>query len=122
MSAFFHITLHHQGEFQRTRYAGGKEFHVRGVDPDIFFYTVLLEHVKDDLKYSEIGGIYVKDKLGDWKLVKNDSDLFTLVGEIKSGDHIHFYMDNIVDNNIEPMKQMQPHVVIRPRPNILEGK
>ncbi|KAL8089227.1 hypothetical protein AgCh_038856 [Apium graveolens] len=118
----FHITIHHEGEFQRTRYTGGKEFLVRGVDPDKFSFTVLLEHVKDDLHYSEFGGIYIQEKLGDWKLVTNDSDMFTLIGEVSSGDHIHFYMDDIVDNKIELVKQMQPHVIMRPRHNILEVK
>ncbi|KAL8134557.1 hypothetical protein AgCh_009539 [Apium graveolens] len=109
------------GRISKKRYAGGKEFLVRGVDPDKFSYTVLLEHVKDDHHYSVIGGIYIQDKLGDWKLVTNDSDMFTLIGEVSSGDHIQFYMDNIVDNKIEPVKQMQPHVIMRPRHNILEG-
>ncbi|KAL8091678.1 hypothetical protein AgCh_034078 [Apium graveolens] len=36
-----------------------------------------------------------------------------LEGKVSHSDHIHFYMDNIVDNNINPVKQMQPHVIMR---------
>lgn len=92
------------------------------VDADLFSYTVLMEHVKDDLEYSEIGGVYVSTgKLGNWKLVTNDSDLSPLVEKADCGDHLDFYVDNVIDINVEPAKQMQPHVVIRPRHNLLAG-
>lgn len=117
-----HLRFYHQGEFQSTRYAGGKETVIMNVDPDRFSYTVLMEHVKDDLGYSEIGGIYVsKGQLGGWKLVSSDADLSPLAGKVKNGDHINFYIDHVVDNNIEPIKQMQPHVVIRPRQDLFAG-
>ena len=89
------------------------------VELDRFSYTVLMEFVKDDLKYSEIGGIYTSK--GGWKLCGNDADLSELVKGVKVGDHMDFYIDNVVDNTIEPMKQMQPHVVMRPRPNLFGG-
>lgn len=58
MEKLIHIRFHHQGEFQSTQYAGGIETVIWGVDIERFSYTVLMEHVKDDLEYSEIGGIY----------------------------------------------------------------
>lgn len=81
-----------------------------------------MELVKDDLYYSKIGGVYVRtEKPGKWKMVTNDMDLALVVDRAKDGDYIDFYLDNVIDTNIEPMKQMQPHFVIRPRHNLLAG-
>jgi hypothetical protein len=123
MDNIIHLRFHHQGEFQSARYHGGIETDVPGVDTDIFSYTVLMEHVKDDLEYSEIGGIYVRvqEEFGNWKLLTNDSDLNPLVQRANSGDYIDFYIDNVIDMTVLPIKQMQPHVVIRPRQNLLAG-
>ena len=81
-----------------------------------------MEHVKDDLQYSEIGGIYVMaENSGDWKLMTSDLDLNRVVDQTKSNDHIDFYIDNVIDRSIRPIKKMQPHVVMRPRPNLVAG-
>lgn len=118
----FNLRFHHQGQFQSTRYAGGKETVVMDIDPDLFSYTVLMEHVKDDLQYSEIGGVYIETgKLFKWKLVTCDSDLSSLIEKTGDGEYIDFYVDNVIDNDVQPIKQMQPHVVIRPRHNLLQG-
>lgn len=46
------------------------------IEPNIFSYTVLMEHVKGDLKYSEIGGIYVsKGEPVEWKLLQTNLDV-----------------------------------------------
>ncbi|XP_074374082.1 uncharacterized protein LOC141714462 [Apium graveolens] len=53
------IHLHHTGDFKRTKYTGGS--HVTyDTDADKFSYFVLIDWVKEDLKYDEIGGVYVK--------------------------------------------------------------
>lgn len=115
------LRFYHKGKFQNTQYVGGKEY-VVDVNPDLFSFTVLMEHVKDDLDYTEIGGIYIRnDNMGGWQMVAHDGDLSKLVKEVKNGGHLDFYIDNVVDTKIEPLKQMQPHVVIRPRPNLFEG-
>ena len=81
-----------------------------------------MEFVKDDLQYSETGGIYVsKGKQCGWKLLTNDADLSSLTAGVKHGDRVDFYLDNVVDHSIEPVNQMQPHVTIRPRQDIFAG-
>ena len=123
MEKIIHLRFHHQGEFQKsTRYAGGTETVVYGVDTEKFSYAVLMEHVKDDLQYSKIGVIYVMaENSGDWKLVTSDLDLNRVVDQTKSNDHIDFYSDNVIDMSVHPIKKMQPHVVMRPRPNLVAG-
>lgn len=122
MDDLISLRFYHQGEFQSTKYVNGKENVIMNVEPDRFSYTVLMEHVKYDLEYSEIGGIYVsKGKKGGWNLVSNDADLSAVVKGVKDGDQVDFYLDNVVDNNIEPIKQMQPHVIIRPRQELFAG-
>ncbi|KAL1823166.1 hypothetical protein ACET3Z_004987 [Daucus carota] len=79
-----------------------------------------MEYVKDDLGYSEIGGIYTRKE--GWKLCSNDADLSEFDKLAKNGDYLDFYIDNMVDNKVQPLKQMQPHVVMRPRPNIFTAK
>lgn len=112
------IRLHHSGHFLKTKYSGGL-LETYGMDPDLFSYSVLMEFVKD-LKYNEIGGIYVsKGKNGGWKLVTDDQG----VGEyIKGKSEFDFYIDCNVDKGIPPMKQMQPHVIVRPRASPLKAK
>lgn len=115
------IRLHYDGEFQRTSYVGGKSFLVRRVDMDCFSYTVLMEFVKDYLHYTEIGGVYIsKGKRGGWQLVVDDKGVNEYVGGCKN-EEIDFYIDNTVDKDIAPIIQMQPHVIIRPRNNIIQG-
>ena len=57
---------------------------IAGVDPDRFSYTLLMEHVKDDLNYCEVGGIYIRngDAIGGWKIVVNDKDLPKIAKEM----------------------------------------
>ena len=118
-----HLRFHHKGEFQKSRYVGGVQTLIKGISADIFSFTVLMEHVKDDLQYSEIGGIYIsKGKAsGGWTMVSKDAELAALVDKAKSGDHIDLYVDTVHDNTSEPLPQMQPHVIIRPRENIYAG-
>ncbi|XP_074348273.1 uncharacterized protein LOC141687033 [Apium graveolens] len=109
----YNLRFFNLGKFQNSKYVGRKDGLIAGVEPDRFSYTVLMEHVKVDLKYSEIGGIYIKsDEAGGWKMVTSDKDLPLLDKDMD------FYIDNIVDPKIEPLQQMQPHVIIRPRLNV----
>lgn len=118
-----HLRFHHQGEFQEICYVSGVQTVVEGISSDVFSFTVLMEHVKEDLQYSEIGGIYVKKSVesGGWQMVGNDAELDVVVDKVKSGDHVDLYVDTVVDSKTEPLKQMQPHVVIRPRKSIYAG-
>ena len=116
------IRLHYDGEFQRTSYVGGKSFVVTRVDMDCFSYTVLMEFVKDYLHYTEIGGIYIsKGKRGGWQLMLDDKGVNEFVNGCKNEEEVDFYIDNTVDKDIEPLRQLQPHVTIRPRKNIIQG-
>lgn len=110
------IRLHHKGDFLKSKYSGGLHETFR-LDPDLFSYSVLMEFVKE-LKYDEIGGIYVtKENNNGWKLLMDDRG----VGEyIKGKSVLDFYIDCNVDERIPPMKQMQPHVIVRPRPGPLK--
>lgn len=122
MGELMQLTFHHKGAFQKAQYVGGTDTVVKRVDPDYFSYTVLMEFVKDDLQYTEIGGIYMRNgEKGGWKLVTNDADLSELVKGVNSGGNLDFYIDNVVDTAIEPLKQMQPHVIMRPRQNLVTG-
>ncbi|XP_063942874.1 uncharacterized protein LOC108205913 [Daucus carota subsp. sativus] len=102
------IRLLHSGQFMKTKYIGDK-CEMYDVERDYFSYSVLMEFVKE-LKYDEIGGVYIK--LRGWKLVTDDKG----VTDATNGRaEIDFYIDNNVDPNVPPMKQMQPHVIIRPK-------
>ena len=50
-----------------------------------------------------------------------DSDISLLVQRANNSEHIDLYVDNIININVEPIEQIQLHVVIRPRPNTLVG-
>ena len=114
-----HLRFYHKGNFESNTYVGGQQSEYFYIDRDRWSYTVLMEYVKDDLGYSEIGGVYTNK--GGWKLCANDADLSEFEKGAKNGDYLEFYVDNVVDNKIEPLKQMQPHVVMRPRPNLFAG-
>ena len=103
------VRLHHKGIFTRTKYVDGHH-EIFYEDPDKFSYAVLMEFVKD-MKYKEIGGVYVYNN--GWKLLQDDKTL----GEYIKGktEEIDFYIDTFVDITVPAMKQMQPHVVVRPR-------
>lgn len=121
MDEELNVRLHYAGEFKKTTYVSGKSILVNRVEVDKFSFTVLMEYVKDYLHYSEIGGIYVrKGKRGGW-LVTNDSELNEVVKGCDDGEELHFYLDNTVDKDIEPLIQMQPNVIIRPRKNLVQG-
>lgn len=59
-------------------------------------------------------------ELGEWELLQTDAELCKMVDRAGNGGHLDFYIDNVVDKKIEPLKT-QPHVLVRPRPNILAG-
>lgn len=116
------VKFHHEGQFLKARYANGTTSIVFDVPTDLFSYTVLMEQVKDDLGYSEIGGIYIRNtKAGGWKLLLDDKDLFEYIKGCKSGQTFDFYIDNDINKDIEPIAQMQPHVVVRPKPDLFQG-
>ncbi|KAL8119767.1 hypothetical protein AgCh_017031 [Apium graveolens] len=113
------IRLHHMGNFMKTRYVGDK-CEVYDVERDYFSYSVLMKFVKD-LKYDEIGGVYIKQR--GWKLVTNDRGVTEFINGRREVD---FYLDNIIDPDVPPVKQMQSHnmnaekerssVVVRKKP------
>ncbi|KAL8097419.1 hypothetical protein AgCh_030522 [Apium graveolens] len=52
------VRLHYEGKFKKTSYIGGKHFIVMGLDVESFSYSVLMELVKNNLHFTEIGEIY----------------------------------------------------------------
>lgn len=121
MDTTLHVRLHYAGEFHKTSYVGGKSL-LAPVDSERFSYSVLMEFVKDYLEFTEIGGAYIrKEKRGGWELVLDDKDVTNFVKGFNNEEEIDFYIDNTVDKDIEPTSQMQPHVIIRPRKNIIQG-
>ncbi|KAK1379796.1 hypothetical protein POM88_026540 [Heracleum sosnowskyi] len=85
-----------------------------------FMDKVMIENIKDHLKYTEIGGVYTwEEKSCVWKLLKTDADFFELVNACKHGGEIALYVDNVVDKTMEPMWPGVPFVVQRPRKNIV---
>lgn len=116
------VRLHHSGTFGKKAYSGGTCLVINRVETDEFSYPVLMEYVKDYLHLLEIGGVYIKqEEDNSWKLLTCDKEVTELVNGCKDGDEIEFYVDNIVDTEIEPMVQMQPFVVVRPRKNLIQG-
>ncbi|KAL8108735.1 hypothetical protein AgCh_024996 [Apium graveolens] len=118
MDKMINVRLHYDGQFQKASYVGGKSMLVTRMDVERFSYTILIEFVKDYRNFSEIGGIYIsKGKRGGWNLLLDDKDVLGC----ENDEEIHFYIDNTIDLDIEPACQMQPHVKIRARKNIIEG-
>ena len=115
------IRFNYNGRFQKSTYVGGQTFVVTRVEVDLFSYTVLMEYVRDYLRYTEVGGVYMSKGKAGWELLTDDKDLIGLLEACKDGEEIEFFVDTIVDKEIEPMTQMQPHVVVRPRKNIIGG-
>ncbi|KAK1348226.1 hypothetical protein POM88_054984 [Heracleum sosnowskyi] len=110
----------YEGVFSKTRYLGGRTFLVCRETVDLLSYTVMIENIKDHLKYTEIGGVYTwEEKSCVWKLLKTDADFFELVNACKHGGEIALYVDNVVDKTMEPMWPGVPFVVQRPRKNIV---
>lgn len=114
------INLHHGGIFKKTTYYGGKRFIVNKVDSAELSFTVVMEYVKEYLKLSEIGGVYTK-AVGGWKLLSRDKELFDIINGLGNQDDVDLYVDTVVDPEVEPADHMQPHVIIRPRKNIIQG-
>ena len=115
------IRLNYDGIFKKDSYAGGKSFAVSKVDTEEFSYSVLMEFVKDYLHLTEIGGICMGDDSG-WKLLTNDKELLKLVDDgCENKGEIVLYVDMVVEREIEPSVQMQPWVIVRPRPDITQG-
>ncbi|KAL8155783.1 hypothetical protein AgCh_000986 [Apium graveolens] len=74
------VRLHHEGKFKKTSYVGGKHFIVIGLDVESFSYSMLMELVKDNLHFTEIGGIYAnRGRKDGWQLLSNDKQVTTLV-------------------------------------------
>lgn len=115
------VRLHYDGILKTSTYYGGKTIGVNAVDSAEFSYTVLMEYVKDYLHLSEIGGVYIQDDGAGWKLLTRDKELIDLVNGCENEEEIHLFVDTIIDKEIEPTAQMQPHVIIRPRKDIVEG-
>lgn len=119
---FFQLRLHHKGQFLKTKYQCGTCIKIPDVmESDRFSYSVIMEYVKDVAGYTEIGGIYAKKVGGGWRLISNDADVTDLVNGLKEGSTLDLYIDTVVDKAIEPVKQLQPHVQIRPRTSFFEG-
>lgn len=115
------LRLHHGGEFLKNKYTGGLQYVHEDMDLDLFSYSVLMEWVKD-LNYTEIGGIYVKGEDGGWKLVSDDAAVGECIKQKMVDGELDLFVDCIVDKEIAPMKQMQPHVIVRPRTSIFQAK
>ena len=125
MDELITIRLQHGGQFRKTCYVGGDPFVVPNYDVDRFSYSVLMDFIKDALHYTEIGGVYIisKGTRGGWRLILNDKDVNEYVqGCInnKQGEVV-FYIDNTIDKDSDSVIQLQPHVIIRPRKNIIQG-
>ena len=119
----YFLRFYHKGEFQKTKYSCGTCTKItKAVDADRLSYSVLMEHVKEDAGYTEIGGVYVKKGGGGWKIISNDADLNEYAKGQKDGAFLDLYIDNVIDKSIEPAKEMQPHVIVRPRTKYFTGK
>ena len=60
--AFF-MRFFHKGQFLKTKYHCGACVKIKDVmETDKFSYYVIMEYVKGDVGYTEIGGVYVKKK------------------------------------------------------------
>ncbi|XP_063937382.1 uncharacterized protein LOC108203821 [Daucus carota subsp. sativus] len=110
--------LHHNGEFTKEKYVGGSVITYGDMDLDLFSYSVLMEWVKE-LGYAEIGGVYVRKEKG-WELVTKDADINVCILESKTSE-LDLFVDCDVDKGIEPAKQMQPHVIVRPKKNPIKA-
>ena len=100
------IVLYFGGEFRRTSYSIASYVIISNIDADTFAYNDLMEEVKNLLKLTEIGGVYVNEgKNGGWKLITNDLDIINGVEKCGHGQEVKFYVDIIVDTDIEPLFQ-----------------
>lgn len=69
-----------------------------------------MEWLKDDLKYTEIGGVYVNKRRNcGWKLVTDDAGVNECTEKSKNS-LVEFFIDCDGDKEIASVKQMQPHL------------
>ncbi|XP_074349901.1 uncharacterized protein LOC141689497 [Apium graveolens] len=80
-----------------------------------------MKYVKDNIGYSEIGGVYVKKQSGGWKLIVTNAEAISLGEGMKNDYFLDLYIDRVVEKAIEPASQTQPHVIVRPRTSFFEG-
>lgn len=109
-------------EFYIKKYVGGLVKTYNNFDLDVFSYSELMEWVKA-VGYIEIGGIYVrKEENSDgWELITDDAGLneYTRASNASELD-LFLYCD--VDRNIKAVRQMQPHVIVRPKKSPVKPK
>ncbi|XP_065853522.1 uncharacterized protein [Euphorbia lathyris] len=113
----FVIKFYHGGDFKNNKYVGGEVFEFPPYeDADLISFTSLMSDVKHELKYTEIGGMYVKadDKRG-FKLLVNDKDVISYMEKVGDSGTLEFFIDNMVDQTSTVVKQTQPFVLVRPR-------
>lgn len=114
--------VHHKGEFYRKKYIGGLVKTYNNFDLDVFSYSELMEWVKA-LGYTEIGGIYVrKEENSDgWELITDDAGLNEYT-RASNASELDLFLDCDVDRNIKAVRQMQPHVIVRPKKSPVKPK
>ena len=123
MAEYFFLRFHHKGQFTKTKLLGATCTNIpTAMEADTFSFSVIMEHVLEDCKYTEIGGLYVKKSGGGWRLISNDAEANELLKGLTDGAYLDLYIDTTIDQAIEPSKQMQPHVITRPRTSFFEGK
>ena len=106
--------LHHKGYFTKDKYVGGEEVIYDVHDLDLFSYSVLMEWVLE-IGYKEIGGVYMRaEEKNKWALLCNDADINEVILTTDSSS-LDLYIDCDVDSSVKPVKQMQPHVIVRPK-------
>ena len=106
--------LHHKGYFTKDKYVGGEEVIYDVHDLDLFSYSVLMEWVLE-IGYKEISGVYMRvEEKNKWALLCNDADINEVILTTDSSS-LDLYIDCDVDSSVKPVKQMQPHVIVRPK-------
>ncbi|KAL8156186.1 hypothetical protein AgCh_001332 [Apium graveolens] len=86
MANYFFLKFHHKGQFMKTKYLGGICIKIpTAMKADKFSFSVIMEHVMEDCKYTEIGGLYVKKAGGGWKIISNDAEANELVKGLADG-------------------------------------
>ncbi|KAL6524752.1 hypothetical protein OROMI_030345 [Orobanche minor] len=48
-------------------------------------------------------------------------ELFDIINGLGNQDDVDLYVDTVVDPKVDPADQTQPHVIIRPRKNIIQA-
>ncbi|KAL8105340.1 hypothetical protein AgCh_029216 [Apium graveolens] len=91
---FMTFNLHHKGEFHKNKYAGGTVNTVKDFELDVFSYSELM----DD----------------GWELITDDAALNECTFKSEASE-LDLFIDIDVDKNMSAMRQMQPHVIVRPK-------